>query len=132
MCGALRSFAPSYVCWTDVMESADVELVHVDSEAEAQYAVRRAQMDRRGVSPGACPFVAIQHGTRKLTARSVPPAHYVAAWRAALLTTSFQDLSAEAAMHRFRFYPMPWGARRVPFRRVKYTDESSTLMRHQQ
>jgi len=101
VCGSLRSFAPSRVCWTESRLDAAVEIVHVDGEHELAYA--------EGLK---APFVVIQHGlTQQNVWQKRPPREaYERLWQRALLTVSFQDLEADAASKGYAFYPMPWGA----------------------
>ena len=63
VCGSLRSFAPSRVCWTESRLDAAVEIVHVDGEHELAYA--------EGLK---APFVVIQHGLT-CAPRTTAPAH---------------------------------------------------------
>ena len=103
VCPALRAFAPRDVCWQSLSafdrEGADLELIHVDEEVDLRRAINRSRH--------APPFAILQHG---VSFADVSRERFAEGWRAAVLTASFQDLSADAARHGFVFLPMPWGA----------------------
>ena len=109
VCRALRDFAPTDVCWLEEAAferegAADLELIHVDEDWELRLATERTREQPR--------FAIFQHG---VGFADVSRERFAAGWRAAALTASFQDLSADAARYGFAFHPMPWGADRTAF-----------------
>jgi len=57
-------------------------------------------------------MLAFQHG---LAFADTSRGNFANVWRSTLLTASFQNLSADATKHHFRYHPMPWGADQMHF-----------------
>ena len=99
LCSAIRTFAPSDVCWVDSnARAADIEIRHVDCAREALMAVNASRSR---------PVVLFQHS---LAFADASRQTFEKAWMRASLTVSFQELSRDARRAGFAFHSMPWGA----------------------
>ena len=148
VCGSLRGFSPSWVCWASDRRRSDVEFLHVDGEMELLYARKRAREVGDAAWP---PLVVFQHGLTQQNAWQPRPPRsaYLEIWRAAVLTVSFQDLKGDAdgggaaeamgtteqinrtTTSLFSFYEMPWGANKdvfVPHAQVDAATERTGVL----